>query len=108
LHGAIERELTRVEQDWIVRIVIENVPDEWYKSVLSPAVQALRNELFHCQVLVKRRGVPTVSLNAGQIDLPDLMKAWDQFADAYFQDSPDREALKQLGRRYLETDDDRV
>ena len=108
LHGAIERGLTRVEHGWIVRIVIENVPDEWYKSVLSPAVQALRNELFHCQVVVKRRGTPTVSLNAGQIDLPDLMEAWDQFADAYFQDSPDREALKQLGREYLDKCDDRV
>jgi len=108
LHGAIERELTRVEHDWIVRIVIENVPDEWYKSVLSPAVQALRNELFHCQVLIKRRGTPTVSLNAGQIDLPDLMEAWDQFADEYFRDNPDREALKQLGRQYLDIGDERV
>jgi len=108
LYGALERELIRVEHDWIVRVVIENVPDDWYKTVLSPAVQALRNELFHCQVVVKRRGTPTVSLNAGQIDLPDLMEAWDQFADAYFQENSDREMLKQLGREYLDKCDDRV
>jgi hypothetical protein len=108
LHGKLERELTRVEQDWIVRIVIENVPNEWYKTVLSPAVQALRNELFHCQVLIKRRGIPTVSLSTGQIDLPDLMDAWDQFADAYFQENPDRETLKRWGRNYLEKCDEQV
>jgi DNA repair exonuclease SbcCD nuclease subunit len=108
LHGAIERELTRVERDWIVRIVIENVPDEWYQSVLSPAVQELRNELFYCQVLVKRRGIPTVSLGTKKIDLPDLMEAWDQFADEYFRDNPEREALKRLGRHYLEKCDEEV
>jgi len=108
LQGALERELIRVERDWIVRLVIENVPNDWYKSVLSPAVQALRNELFHCQVLIKRQGTSTVSLGTNPIDLPDLMDAWDQFADAYFQENPDRETLKRLGREYLEKSDDRV
>ena len=108
LYGAMERELMRVEQDWIVRLVIENVPEEWCKAVLSPAVQALRNELFHCQVVIKRRGTPTVSLGTKQIDLPDLMDAWNQFADEYFRDDPERETLKQLGREYLGKCDDRV
>jgi hypothetical protein len=47
-------------------------------------------------------------LGAKKIDLPDLMEAWDRFADEYFRDEPERETLKQLGRYYLEKCDEEV
>ena len=71
-------------------------------TILSKRDRIDETFVFDCPNLT------TVSLNAGQIDLPDLMEAWDQFADAYFQENSDREMLKQLGREYLDKCDDRV
>jgi len=103
LQGAIERELSVVENDWIVRLVIENVPLEWRSGLITPAVQARLHEVFHCQI-VPRITLPQRVDRAVETDparVPTLEDEWVDFAHSYFVDDTMRRELTQLGLDYL-------
>ena len=102
LQGAIERELSDVEDAWIVRIVIEQVPYEWRHELITPAIRARQHDIFHCQIIPRvvlpQRDVPAFA-PSGQV--PTLEDEWLAFTEEYFTDRALRKEIAQLGLQYL-------
>ena len=108
LQGAIERELSIVENDWIVRLVIENVPLEWRSGLITPAVRARQQEIFHCQIVpcVVTPSRITTASDGERTHAPTLEDEWVAFAENYFVDDALRKELTTLGLQYLASESD--